>query len=146
MKKIIIVIIVLLVVAVGIYFVISNNKPNTNQVNIPISQPVTEPTVDTTTVTSTTTTKTTTATVSEVTVSIKNISFNPQTLTIKAGTKVTWINNDPMDHTVASDSDNLLNSPALSPGQSFSFTFTNPGTTNYHCNIHKTMKGVVIVE
>lgn len=131
MKKYIIVLVVLIIIVIGIYLVTSNNKPKVNQastpiVNVPVSQ-----LSDTT---------------SEVTVSIKNLAFNPQTLKVKVGTKVTWINDDPMDHTVTSDSDNILNSPILSSGQSFSFTFTNSGSTNYHCNIHKAMQGAVIIE
>lgn len=82
---------------------------------------------------------------SSATVSIKNFSFNPTTMTVKTGTKVTWTNNDSVPHTVTSDSGNLLNSLTLSPGQSFSFTFANAGSINYHCKIHPMMKGGIIV-
>ena len=131
MKKYIIVLVVLIIIVVGIYLVTSNNKPNVNQASIPIvNVPASQPS-DTT---------------SGVTINIKNLAFNPQILKIKPGIKVTWVNNDSMAHTVTSDSDNILNSPTLSPGQSFSFTFANTGTTNYHCNIHRTMQGIVVVE
>jgi plastocyanin len=80
-----------------------------------------------------------------VTVSIKNFSFNPSTLSIKTGTKVTWVNDDTVPHTVTSDSSTLLASPTLSPGQSFSFTFAQAGSASYHCNIHPTMKGIIVV-
>jgi plastocyanin len=59
---------------------------------------------------------------------------------------VTWTNNDSVAHTVTSDSNGLLNSPTLSPGDSYSFTFPNSGSTNYHCNIHTMMRGTVIVQ
>ncbi|MFA6999782.1 MAG: cupredoxin domain-containing protein [Candidatus Paceibacterota bacterium] len=122
MKKTIIVIIVLIIVILGIYLVTSKSK----------SKDI--PSVDTSSPSS-----------QEIKIDIKNFAFNPETLNVKIGTKVIWTNNDNVAHTVTSDSDNLLNSPTLSPGQSFSFTFTKIGTTNYHCNIHKTMKGSIIV-
>lgn len=86
-----------------------------------------------------------TKTSSSMTVSIKNFAFSPSTLSVKVGTKVTWTNNDSVPHTVTSDSGGLLNSPTLSPGQSFSFTFSTPGSTAYHCAIHTMMKGTITV-
>jgi plastocyanin len=79
-------------------------------------------------------------------ISIKNFSFDPATLSVKTGTKVTWTNNDSTSHTITSDSGSLLNSGTLAPGQSFSFTFTKDGTISYHCSIHPTMKGGVTVK
>ncbi len=78
-------------------------------------------------------------------VSIKNNSFYPSTENITVGTKITWVNNDTVAHTVTSDSGNLLNSGNIAPGQSFSFTFTKPGPVIYHCSIHPTMKGAIVV-
>ena len=74
-----------------------------------------------------------------------NLAFNPATLTVKAGTKVTWTNNDSVLHTVTSDSGGVLGSTNIPPGQSFSFTFTAPGTVSYHCAVHPSMKGSVTV-
>lgn len=85
----------------------------------------------------------TTPTNESITVEIKNFSYNPSPLNIKTGTKVTWINKDNAPHTITSVSGNLLNSPTLSKEQSFSFTFTNPGTINYYCTFHPMMKGSV---
>lgn len=82
---------------------------------------------------------------SSVTVDIKNFAFSPSALSVKVGTKVTWTNNDSVPHTVTSDSGDLLNSSTLSPGQSFSFTLTVPGSNTYHCAIHPTMKGAITV-
>ncbi len=81
-----------------------------------------------------------------VTVHIKDFKFSPAITTIKAGTKVTWINDDSAPHTVTSDSGNLLASPTLAQGQSFSFIFDNPSTEAYHCSIHPMMKGSVVVQ
>jgi plastocyanin len=83
------------------------------------------------------------------TVSILDDYFSPKTITITAGTSVTWTNHGLMQHTVTAD-DNSYNSNTLSPGQSFSHTFTSAGTYYYHCVFHGGvggvgMSGIVIV-
>jgi plastocyanin len=78
------------------------------------------------------------------TVSIQNLSFAPQTLTVASGTTVTWVNNDTTTHTTTSDT-GVWSSPNLAPSQSFSFTFTTPGTYTYHCSIHTTMTATIVV-
>lgn len=92
------------------------------------------------------TTVTPTPTITNVAVSIKNFAFSSSTLTVKSGTKVTWTNSDTAPHTVTSDSGNTLNSGNLSAGKSFSFTFTTEGTYTYHCAVHPSMKGTIIVK
>lgn len=82
---------------------------------------------------------------SEVSVAIQGFKFSPQTLKIKSGTKVTWTNMDSDSHNVKS-SDGTLDSPDLSRGDSWSFTFTTKGTYNYICGIHPSMKGSITVE
>src|SRR6478752_5705287 len=72
------------------------------------------------------------------TVSIKNFAFSVATLSISAGTQVTWTNNDATAHTVTAD-DGSFNSGNIAPGASFSHTFNNMGTVNYHCAIHPMM-------
>src|SRR3989344_2591881 len=64
-----------------------------------------------------------------VNVEIKGFKFNPQDLKIKVGTTVIWTNQDSVPHTVTS-SDKTLNSPDLSKGQTFSYTFAKPGVYN----------------
>ena len=81
----------------------------------------------------------------EVKVAIQGFKFSPSTLKIKAGTKVTWTNQDSAPHNVKS-SDGTLNSPDLGRGDSWSFTFTSKGTYNYICGIHPSMKGSITVE
>lgn len=80
-------------------------------------------------------------------VSIKNLAFDPQTLTIQVGDTVTWTNNetDGTDHTTTSDTANLWDSGLLQPGQSFSHTFPDPGTFTYHCTVHTFMTGSIVV-
>jgi plastocyanin len=70
-----------------------------------------------------------------VTVIIKARAFDPTTITIKEGTTVTWINEDPMLHHVVHlpevTNAELFDSGPLSSGQSFSYTFTEKGRYNY---------------
>ncbi len=79
-------------------------------------------------------------------IEIKNFAFSPSTLTIKVGETVTWANIDSTSHTVTSDSGSELGSDTLSPSQSYSHTFNTVGTFDYHCSIHTSMKGKIIVE
>ena len=78
-------------------------------------------------------------------VSISNFSFTPGTLTVAAGTTVTWTNNDSTTHTVTSDT-GAFGSGNLTPGSSFSHTFAGPGSYAYHCSIHTSMRGTVTVQ
>ncbi|HET7021476.1 MAG TPA: cupredoxin family copper-binding protein [Xanthobacteraceae bacterium] len=78
-------------------------------------------------------------------VEIDQFAFVPQRITVKAGTTVTWINEDDAPHTVAS-SNKLFKSKALDTGDKFSFTFTTPGTYAYFCSVHPHMTGTVVVE
>jgi len=77
-------------------------------------------------------------------VEIKNFAFEPKTVTIKVGQTVTWTNQDSVAHTVAGDGG--IDSGDLSKGKSYSKTFDTAGTFNYHCSIHPSMTGQVIVE
>jgi plastocyanin len=83
------------------------------------------------------------ATVAEV--DIDQFTFLPQRITVKAGTTVTWINEDDVPHTVAS-SGKVFKSKALDTADKFSFTFTTPGTYEYFCSLHPHMTGAVVVE
>jgi amicyanin len=76
-------------------------------------------------------------------VTIANFAFAPAELTVKAGTKVTWTNNDIVAHTVTFT--DVANSPVLNRGDMFSRTFTTPGTYSYICSIHPFMHGTVVV-
>ncbi len=78
-------------------------------------------------------------------VTIDNFTFTPATITVSPGTTVTWINRDDMPHTVVA-SDRSFGSGALDTDESFSHTFTGPGTFVYFCSIHPRMVGKVVVE
>jgi len=79
-------------------------------------------------------------------VKIDNFTFEPQVLTVKAGTRVTWTNVDDIPHTVASKTPKLFKSKALDTDDSFSFTFSEPGTFDYFCSLHPHMTATVRVE
>ena len=79
-------------------------------------------------------------------VKIDNFSFGPATLTVPAGTTVTWINQDDVPHNVVSSEGKTLKSPVLDTGQKFSYTFAAAGTYPYYCGLHPKMTGKVIVQ
>ena len=78
-------------------------------------------------------------------VKIDNFTFEPSTLTVKAGTTITWTNRDDIPHTVVS-ADFLFRSKALDTDDKFTFKLEKPGTYSYFCSIHPKMTGKVIVE
>jgi amicyanin len=79
-------------------------------------------------------------------VSIDNFTFNPPTVTVKAGATVTWTNKDDIPHGIASATSAFAKSKALDTDDSYSFTFTTPGTYKYFCYIHPHMTGTIVVE
>ncbi len=79
-------------------------------------------------------------------VGIDNFTFNPATVTVKAGTTVTWTNKDDIPHGIAATNNAFKRSQALDTDDSFSFTFTTPGTYQYFCYIHPHMTGTIVVE
>jgi plastocyanin len=81
----------------------------------------------------------------DATAKIDNFTFAPARLTVKAGTTVTWRNEDDIPHTVTSAT-RLFKSKALDTDDSFSFTFTEPGTYEYFCSLHPRMTGTIVVE
>lgn len=143
MKKIAAIIIVLIIIVVGAVLIATkgsdNNKNNTtsdmagmnmnqstNSGNAPSNQNANP--VDTNTVT------------------IANFAFSPADISVKAGTKVTWTNNDNTAHTVnETDGQSGPASGMVNPGASYSFTFDKPGTYHYHCSIHPEMTGTITV-
>jgi plastocyanin len=77
-------------------------------------------------------------------VTIDNFAFAPATLTVKAGSTVTWTNRDEEPHTVAA-SDGSFHSPGMGTGATYSHTFPTAGKFDYVCSIHPMMHGTVVV-
>jgi plastocyanin len=88
-----------------------------------------------------------TAAMAPNTIEINNFAFGPETLTVAAGTTVTWTNHDDEPHTVVNgDNPRLFKSGALDTDDKFTFTFDKPGTYKYFCSIHPHMTGTVVVK
>lgn len=79
-------------------------------------------------------------------IEIKDFSFNPKTLTVKSGEKITWINRDEEPHTVVSVEKQFKKSSALDTDQEFTITAGAPGTYTYFCSVHPKMTGTIVVE
>lgn len=77
-------------------------------------------------------------------VKIGNFTFGPQELKVKAGTTVTWTNEDDIPHTVVSP--NNFRSKPLDSEEKFSLTLTTPGIYKYFCSLHPHMTGTIVVE
>jgi plastocyanin len=78
-------------------------------------------------------------------VTIKDFAFAPGSITVAAGTTVTWTNQDSASHTVTAD-DGSFDSKALATGATFSQTFPTAGSFTYHCAIHTSMTATVVVQ
>lgn len=95
----------------------------------------------------TSTTPTAVPPAAKVAVSIANFAFAPATLTVKAGTTVTWTNKDTAPHDVTSTDGPAVDaaittsfaSGLMDQGKTFSYTFDKTGTYYYECSIHATM-------
>jgi plastocyanin len=78
-------------------------------------------------------------------VKIDNFIFGPQTVTVPAGTTVTWTNSDDIPHTAVS-TDGVFKSKVMDTDEKFSYTFTKTGTYPYYCSIHPKMTGTIVVK
>ena len=74
-----------------------------------------------------------------------SMAYNPNPYNVQVGTVVTWTNNDSINHTATSDT-GVFDSGTLAAGQSYSYTFTATGTYTFHCNVHPSMTGTIIVQ
>jgi plastocyanin len=77
-------------------------------------------------------------------VEIDGFAYEPATVTIQAGGKVTWLNRDAEEHTATLD-DGSFDSGELAEGKLGSQSFKEPGTFAYHCDLHPEMTGTVEV-
>ena len=82
------------------------------------------------------------AAMQETAIAINNFKFDPETVTIKPGTKVIWKNLESASHTIKFDD---WESQELFKGDSVDHVFSKKGTYGYQCGIHGSMKGSVIV-
>jgi len=90
-------------------------------------------------------TESTTATAEPTdTIDIADFKYDPETVTVKAGSEVTWTNSDEAAHTATAD-DSSFDTGDLDQGDSKSVTFGKPGTFTYYCRFHPFMKASVEV-
>lgn len=132
MNKVVVIGAVLIIAVVAIYFYVMNRSGSSYQVPTPT------PTVSS---------KTPTPVPVPVThaVTIQNFSFNSSSIIVKKGDTVVWTNNDAVGHTVTGDNGGPASS-TISPGGTYSFKFNTAGTFGYHCSIHPSMTGTIIVQ
>jgi plastocyanin len=81
----------------------------------------------------------------ETKIEIKDFAFSPQTITVKSGEKITWINRDEEPHTVVSVEKQFKKSRALDTDEQFTVTAGAPGTYSYYCSVHPKMTGTIVV-
>jgi plastocyanin len=79
-----------------------------------------------------------------VAAAIGNFSFAPREVSVRVGAAVEWTNKDDTPHTITSDED-LFSSPLMDTNQTFRHTFASAGRFSYHCKLHPTMTGAVVV-
>jgi plastocyanin len=81
----------------------------------------------------------------EVAIKMQNIAFDPKAVTVKVGQKVTWTNDDSVDHNVTSQSGETIKSQNFGKGATFSFTPTKAGAIKYVCTLHPGMDATLTV-
>jgi plastocyanin len=83
-------------------------------------------------------------------VSMKNIQFDPKTLTVKRGTVVEWVNDDSVKHDVTKDTGPgpqfSSGSGNLQSGDTYRVKFDAAGTVKYECTVHPGMTGTIVVK
>ena len=79
-------------------------------------------------------------------IEIKDFAFNPQTITVKSGETITWINRDEEPHTVVSVEKQFKKSSALDTDEEFTITAGAPGAYTYYCSVHPKMTGTIVVQ
>jgi plastocyanin len=138
MKRRIVAIVIVAVIIVGVIAVVlaankrqtvgqpTNTTPNTNSATAQSSQ-----------------TSAPSNTTGQVTMT--NMLFTPSQISVKNGESVTWSNKDTTAHTVTIDKGNGPNSGPIAPGSTYTYTFNQTGSFQYHCDLHSAMHGTIVV-
>jgi len=79
------------------------------------------------------------------TIVIENMRFEPQTLTVRSGDRIVWINKDLVPHTATADA-KAFDSRSIDANASWSFVAGETGSYTYTCAFHPTMKGTLTVQ
>lgn len=78
-------------------------------------------------------------------VTVTSTGFQPTLVTVKAGSVVTWTNNDTAAESITSDTAGVFDSGSLAAGATYQFTFSQAGTFTYHSTTNPALKGTVVV-
>ena len=83
----------------------------------------------------------------DVQIRVRTFAFSSDTVTVKAGHAVTWINDDPVPHTATAQTTHgkLWDTGQMTPGSSMTVTMSRPGTYVYQCDDHPFMRATVTV-
>ena len=127
----IIIIIIIIVAGVYLYYAQSSNRNVQTGINNSTNQSMGN--------------NSTNMTSAATTISIQNMTFNPNKITIKSGTNIQWVNNDNVQHQIVSDS-GAFQSNILNPGDSYNFFFDKTGIYGYHDALNSTVTGTIIVQ
>lgn len=77
---------------------------------------------------------------------IQDFAYMPRDITVQAGAEITWTNEDAADHTATADDPEVFDTGTIAQGEEGTATLDAPGTIQYICTIHPTMKGSITVE
>jgi plastocyanin len=80
----------------------------------------------------------------ETQLTIDNVTFKPDAITVPVGTRIVWVNDDDIPHSIV-ETTGKFHSPALDTEDKFGFTFDKAGSYEYFCGLHPHMKGKVVV-
>lgn len=78
------------------------------------------------------------------TVTIEDMRYDPQTISVRRGDRITWINRDLVPHTVTA-TDRRFDSHLIQPGSSWTYVAGRAGEYHYRCTLHVSMKGRILV-
>jgi plastocyanin len=79
-------------------------------------------------------------------VKISNFKFSPATITVKQGARLSVTNDDSTAHTATADDGQSFDTGTVDPGASKTISVSKPGSYPYHCSIHPSMHGKLIVK
>jgi len=127
----IIIIIIIIVAGVYLYYAQSSNPNVQTGMNNSTNQSMGNNSANTTS--------------AATTISIQNMTFNPNQITIKSGTNIQWVNKDNVQHQISSDN-GAFQSNTLNPDDSYNFFFAKTGIYGYHDALNPTITGTIIVQ
>jgi len=146
MKKGIVAVVIIVIIAVAAWLIYGGKNSNNNSSLYGSNNNAGSSSNQTPTNNSANNSASTDQTQSTNKVTIANMAFSPSQITVNKGDTVTWTNNDSTAHTVTSDTGSELNSGDIQPGSTYSHTFSQTGSYQYHCSIHPYMRATIVVK